>query len=361
MFPSLQNDLILRAARGEPVERVPVWIMRQAGRHLQEYKDFMAQPGMDFFTVCRNPELVVKVTMLPIHRYPKLDAAIIFSDILVIPQAMGMQVQMVPGLGPQFPNPIRSPDDLKRIELSPNTLKALDYVYKAIEKCRFALNGKCPLIGFAGAPWTLFAYMIEGGGSKTFSYARRFVYMYPEATDQLLSAITNVIIDHLMGQIEAGAQLVQIFDSWAGELPSHLYIQHVMEHMERIPFIIRKRFPDVPIICFPKGAPSIVQILSQKQCYDVISLDWNMDPATLRRSYGTTVGYQGNLDPCLLYASQTQIYAGVQNMLQSLGKTRTIANLGHGVYPDVSPDHVEHFLNAVHLISSTMDCLKQIA
>jgi uroporphyrinogen decarboxylase len=243
-FPPLKNDLILRVLNKEKVERTPVWIMRQAGRYLPEFRAVREQH--DFFEVCRDPELASLVTIQPIDRYEGLlDAAIIFSDILVVPQAMGMRVDMLPGTGPHFPNPLREPADLSKLKETVNVDQSLSYVYDAIALTRFKLNGRVPLFGFAGAPWTLMAYMIEGGGSKTFSRAKKWLFKYPNAAHQLLQKITLVVIDFLVGQAKAGAQLLQVFESWAGELSHAEFDQFSLPYLKQIAHSCKARFAEL--------------------------------------------------------------------------------------------------------------------
>jgi uroporphyrinogen decarboxylase len=251
----MKNDLFLRAARREPVERVPVWMMRQAGRYLPEFREVRAEA--DFFRVCRTPDLAAEVTLQPLRRFP-LDAAIIFSDILVVPQAMGLEVVMVPGKGPHFPEPLDTTDDLARVagvgREAPDVQQQLGYVYEAISLTRRLLDGRVPLIGFAGAPWTLVAYMIEGGGSKQFAKSKSWLYAHPDEAHRLLEATTDVVIEHLDAQAAAGAQALQVFDSWAGELGPHQFAEFALPYLTRIATALRERQPGVPLIVFARGA-----------------------------------------------------------------------------------------------------------
>ena len=348
-FPPLTNDLILRTARGEATERTPVWIMRQAGRYLPEYQAVRAEHS--FFEVVGTPELAAEVTLQPIDRFP-LDAAIIFSDILVVPQALGLEVEMVSGTGPHFPNPLDGPDDLDRL-VEPDVDDALGHVFDALTVTRHKLDGRVPLIGFAGAPWTLMAYMIEGGGSKTFKMARSWLYAHPDAARSLLQTTTDVVVDYLVGQVDAGAQLLQVFDSWAGLLGPKLFRQFGLPYLEQIADRVTEVHPDTPLVVFAKGAHHALDGLADT-AYDVISLDGTMDPQAARRLVGDRAVLQGNLDPCALYAAPDAIDREVQHMLAGFGPQRHIANLGHGMHPTHDPEHARVFIEAVHAHSEQM-------
>lgn len=349
-FPSLQNDLLLRAARGATTERTPVWIMRQAGRYLPEYRALREQH--DFFEVVRTPELATEVTLQPIERFP-LDGAIIFSDILVIPQALGLEVQMVKGRGPVFPDPLDGPDDLDRLADPAAAPEALHYVMDALTVTRQELDGRVPLIGFTGAPWTLMAYMIEGGGSKSFKAAREWLYADPEAAHSLLRTITEANLHYLTAQAEAGAQLLQVFDSWAGLLGPQTFREFALPYLEQIATHLHETHPDVPTIVFAKGAPYALEALAASD-YDVISLDWTMDPQAARETVGQRATLQGNLDPCGLYAPPETIQRNVQDMLAGFGAHRHIANLGHGMLPNHDPEHARVFIETVQSVSAEM-------
>lgn len=345
----MENDLILRAARGESVTRVPVWCMRQAGRYLPEFREVREEH--EFFKVCRTPELACKVTLQPIDRFD-LDASIIFSDILVIPQALGMEVQMIKGKGPVFPEPLNGPDDLKRLTTEVDVKSCLKYVYDAIALTREKLNGKVPLIGFAGAPWTLMVYMIEGGSSKTFSKAKRWLYLHPEASANLLQRLTDIIVKYLVEQVHAGAQLLQVFDSHAGELPEDLFLQYCYPYLNEIVTKVKAKLgaeKAVPMIVFAKGAHYAIEKLAQTE-YDVIALDWQMDRKKARL-LAPNKTLMGNLDPCALYAEKEVLERCVEKMIREFGTSRYIANLGHGMYPDMDPEHLRVFVDAVHKFS----------
>jgi uroporphyrinogen decarboxylase len=345
-MPELKNDRLLRAARRQPVDRTPVWIMRQAGRYLPEYRALRAED--EFFTVCRTPELAAEVTLQPIRRFD-LDAAIIFSDILVVPQAMGMEVQMIKGRGPVFPEPLGSPGDLDKLR-DPDVDDALGYVSDAIRLVVRELDGSIPLLGFCGAPWTIMAYMIEGGGSKTFSKSRTWLFAEPDASKRLLERIADLSIEYLSRQIDAGVSAVQVFDSWAGMLGHREFEEFARPAMRRIVRAVKARHPDVPVIGFAKGAPLALPGLAADG-FDVLGLDWSMDPEWARGITGESVALQGNLDPAALFAPPSVIRDRVEEMLKSFGPIGHIANLGHGMQPDHDPDHARAFIDAVHEIS----------
>ncbi|KAL1636841.1 Uroporphyrinogen decarboxylase in heme biosynthesis [Neofusicoccum ribis] len=356
-FEPLQNDLILRTARGEKVERAPMWVMRQAGRYLPEYHE--AKGKRDFFECCRSPEIASTLTLQPIERFAGLiDAAIIFSDILVIPQAMGMEVVMVDKKGPHFPDPLRSPDDkqYKDIMARDVDVKAeLQYVYDAITLTREKLAGRVPLLGFCGAPWTLLSYMVEGGGSKMFKEVKTWIYKYPDATKALLQKIAELCVDYLAQQVIAGAQMIQVFDSWAGELSpatfkvfSLPYLQHIADNL---PNRLKELGQEpVPMTVFAKGAWYALDDLCDTN-YNVIGLDWLHDPAEaykVAQAKGKVV--QGNADPGVLYGSREAITATVEHMARGFGggKKGWIANLGHGITPFVNPDDLKFYFEEIH-------------
>lgn len=336
---SLKNDLILKAARGEEVERTPVWLMRQAGRILPEYRAIRNSLS-GFKELVETPELAAEVTIQPVDLLG-VDAAIIFSDILVVPEAMGLEYQMIEKKGPWFEKTIKSAEDLK--SLKPVVAEEdLNYTLEAIRITKKELDGRVPIIGFAGAPWTIFSYMTEGQGSKTFAVARKMLYTQPETSHQLLEAITVATIDYLKAQIAAGANMVQVFDSWAGILPMDQYREFGLNYVRRICDAI----DEVPITVFSKGAYFALGEMSTLNC-NTIGLDWNMDIEGSRKLIGNEKTLQGNLDPCLLYSDFGTIRQATTNMLKSFGGRRHIANLGHGVYPDVDPDHVRCFIETV--------------
>jgi uroporphyrinogen decarboxylase len=334
----LQNDLILRAAKGERVERVPVWMMRQAGRILPEYRAVREQAG-SFIKLATTPELAAEVTIQPVDILGT-DAAIIFSDILVVPEAMGLPYEMVETKGPIFPKVIQNKKDIDALRVS-NPEKELAYVLKAIDIVKKELNGRVPLLGFAGAPFTIFCYMVEGKGSKTFSIAKKMLYSEPELAHLLLQKITDTTIAYLKAQAKHGADLVQIFDSWAGILSPDQYRKFSLPYIAQICDAIN----EVPVTVFAKGAFFARKEMSNLKC-EVIGLDWNMDISESRRMIPHKT-LQGNLDPCVLYGSFKDIEKYTKKMIKNFGGQKYIANLGHGVYPDTDPDKVKCFIDTV--------------
>ncbi|KAI9348129.1 Uroporphyrinogen decarboxylase [Obelidium mucronatum] len=348
-FPPLKNDLILRAAKGEKVERTPVWIMRQAGRYLPEFRE--ARKRNDFFTICRTPELACEVTLQPIDRYEGLlDASIIFSDILVVPQAMGMEVQMLEKVGPHFPKPLKTPEDLSLLITNPDIKETLGYVMDAITLTRTKLDGRVPLIGFTGAPWTLMAYMIEGGGSKTYSKAKTWLYKYSEASKELLGYLTDVCVNYLVAQVKAGAQMLQVFDSNAGELAPAEFNEFVLPGLLDIASRVKAQLKDLdleaPIVIFARNAEYALEDLNKSQ-YDVVQVGFTLAPSAVRKIVKKKT-VQGNADPSLLYAPVEKIKSAVEEMLDGFGTgSGYIANLGHGMYPDHDPEHLKAYLTAI--------------
>jgi uroporphyrinogen decarboxylase len=334
-----ENDLILKAARGEKVERTPVWLMRQAGRILPEYRA-IRQSLSGFKELVETPELAAEVTIQPVDILG-VDAAIIFSDILVVPEAMGLEYQMIENKGPYFEKTIQTLSDLEKINV-PDVDDTLHYVLEAIKVTKKELNNRVPLIGFAGAPWTIFSYMIEGQGSKTFSKAKRMLYTDKQLSHQLLEKITQTTIKYLKAQIKAGADIVQIFDSWAGILSHEQYLEFGMKYVSMICNAIN----EVPVTVFAKGAYFVRKEMGELNC-NTIGLDWNMDIQKSRELIGKEKTLQGNLDPCMLYSDFDTIKLETSKMLSSFGPNRHIANLGHGVYPDMHPDKVRCFVDTV--------------
>lgn len=339
----LKNDLLLRAARGEKVERTPVWLMRQAGRILPEYRA-VREKLSGFIELATTPQLAAEVTIQPVDILG-VDAAIIFSDILVIPEAMGLPYEMVEKRGPYFPETIKTVFDVQKLRVS-NPEIHLGYVLDAIQIVKRELNGRVPLIGFAGAPFTIFCYMVEGSGSKTFSKAKKMLYAEPQLAHLLLQKITDSTISYLVAQIKAGADLLQLFDSWAGILSPEQYNAFSLPYIAQICDALKKEFPATPLTVFAKGAFFARKEMGQLPC-ETIGLDWNMDIAESRELIGPNKTLQGNLDPCVLYASFEQIREETHKMLRAFGPTRHIANLGHGVYPDTDPEKVKCFIEAV--------------
>jgi uroporphyrinogen decarboxylase len=333
----LQNDLLLRTALGQKTERTPVWLMRQAGRVLPEYRKVRATIK-DFKTLVKSPEFATEVTIQPVDILG-VDAAIIFSDILVIPEAMGLNYEMEESKGPVFPKRIESPADLDLLHIS--CADELQYVLDAIKLTKQALNGRVPLIGFAGAPWTIFSYMIEGRGSKTFSAAKKVLYSQPEFAHKLLSMITQSTIHYLKAQVKAGADIIQLFDSWAGVLSPDQYEEFSLKYISQICDAIT----EVPKTVFAKGAFFARTNLNTINC-NVVGLDWNMGIEESRQLIPNKV-LQGNLDPCALYGSLEDVKRETKKMLTAFGGTKHIANLGHGLYPDTEVDKVKCFIDTV--------------
>ncbi len=335
----LKNDLILRVVKGEATDRPPVWLMRQAGRILPEYRA-LRESLPDFKALLFRPDLAAEATLQPIDALG-VDAAIIFSDILVIPEAMGLPYDMVEKRGPLFPKTVATQADIDQLISGEAAASELEYVYEALRITKKNLAGRTPLIGFAGAPWTILAYMVEGQGSKTFSKAKKYLYREPVLAHQLLAKITETTIAYLKKKVENGADMLQLFDSWAGILSPAQYQDFAIPYIKQI----CDAFPDVPMTVFSKGAWFALEELSHLDC-QVLGLDWNIEPAEARRRVGGQKVLQGNLDPCLLYADLATVKAGTEQMLQQFGP-RHIANLGHGVYPDTPLDAVKVFIETV--------------
>lgn len=333
----LKNDILLKAARGEKTERVPVWLMRQAGRILPEYRAVRSSV-QGFKELVKNPALICEVTLQPVDILG-VDAAIIFSDILVIPEAMGLNYEMIESKGPLFPKTIQNEQDV--LALTTDVVGNLNYVFESIRLTKQALNNRVPLIGFAGAPWTIFSYMIEGKGSKTFSQAKKMLYAQPQLSHLLLQKITDSTIVYLKEQIKNGADIVQVFDSWAGVLSKAQYLEFALPYMQQI----CNSITEVPVILFAKDAHYILKEFAQTSC-SVIGLDWTIEPE-LARQQTTNKTLQGNLDPCVLYADKTIIKQETKKMLHAFGGQNYICNLGHGVYPDVDFEKAKYFIEIV--------------
>src|SRR5690349_11430776 len=335
----VKNDLILRALKGETTERVPVWMMRQAGRYLPDYMKLKEK--YDFFTRIQTPELATEITLQPVEQVG-VDAAIIFSDILVIPQAMGVEVLMEEGKGPSLPNVMRSEADIEALRID-GVEESLKYVFDALQLTKKELAGRVPLIGFAGAPWTILCYMIEGKGSKTWDKAKQFAYTEPELAHLLLQKITTITIDYLKAQVKAGADTVQVFDSWAGSLSPEDFKTFAQPYLLQIADAVK----DVaPVILFPKGTWYALEDLS-KSSASGIGIDWCASPETARKLTGNNITLQGNFDPAKLLAPIPQIKQWVKEMIDAFGVQNYIANLGHGITPNVPVDHAKAFVEAV--------------
>jgi uroporphyrinogen decarboxylase len=337
----LKNDLFLRACKRQDVERTPIWIMRQAGRYLPEYRAVRAKS--DFLTMCKTPELAAEVTIQPVDLIG-VDAAILFSDILVIPEAMGMHLEMNEGKGPVFPNPIRTIDDAKKLkDIDPT--KELKYVLDAVTLTKKNLDNRVPLIGFSGSPWTLLTYMVEGKGSKNFSEVKKMLYNNPELTHSILEKLSNTIAKYLSAKIEAGCNAVQIFDTWGGILSQKDFEEFSLQYVEKIISKIKRK--DEPVIFFAKGVHYNLSKLASIGA-DVLGLDWTMDLGKVRKEVGDKVALQGNLDPTVLYADKSYIKKEVKNVLASFGQGNGhVFNLGHGVLPDINPENVKALVQFV--------------
>jgi uroporphyrinogen decarboxylase len=335
----LKNDLLLRALRGETVERPPVWMMRQAGRYLPDYLKLKAK--YDFFTRVQTPELATEITLQPIDQVG-VDAAIIFSDILVIPQAMGVEVLMEEGKGPSLPKTIQTQADIDAL-VTEGAEESLKYVLDALTLTKKELNGRTPLIGFAGAPWTILCYMVEGKGSKTWDKAKQFAYTQPQLAHALLQKITDITIDYLKAQVKAGADTVQVFDSWAGSLSPEDFKTYAQPYLLQISNAVKE---DAPVILFPKGTWYAIEDLSRSGASG-IGIDWTVSPQKARELTGDRITIQGNFDPAKLLAPIPQIKKWVKEMIDGFGTQRYIANLGHGITPNVPVDHAKAFVEAV--------------
>jgi len=335
-----KNDLFLRAHKGESIERYPVWLMRQAGRILPEYRAVRAKLS-GFKELVETPEFAAEVTIQPVDLLD-VDAAIIFSDILVVPEAMGLPYEMLEQRGPWFENTIRSQEQLNQLDKNIDVEDRLSYVLEALKLTKKGLDGRVPLIGFAGAPWTIFCYMVEGKGSKTFSESRKLLYTNPVLAHELLSRITDVTIQYLKAQLVAGADALQLFDSWAGILGREQYAEFGLTYIAKIVDAI----PNVPLTVFSKGAIASIPEITKLNC-TTIGLDWNMSIAETRKLVGETKTLQGNLDPCVLYGSESVVEQETIKLLKSFKSQRHIVNLGHGVYPDIDPEKVKVFIKTV--------------
>lgn len=335
----MQNELLLKALRGEQVSRPPVWMMRQAGRYLPEYQELRRK--YSFFERVETPELAAEITMQPIERFGP-DAAIIFSDILVIPQALGFEVTMNEGEGPRLPNPIRTAEQAMAVQI-PDTADRLHYVMDALRITRQRLDGRASLIGFAGAPWTILCYMVEGKGSKDFSRVKQFCYTQPEAARHLLNVITQSTIDYLNAQVQAGAQAIQVFDSWAGLLGPEDFSEWAFPYLKTI----SENVVGAPVILYPKGSWYALERLATRTNASAIGLDWTITPEYAREATRNEITLQGNFDPSKLMMSPREIKSSVKRMIDRFGVQRYIVNLGHGILPNIPVDNARAFIEAV--------------
>ena len=348
---ALKNDRFLRALLRQPVDVTPVWMMRQAGRYLPEYRATREKAG-SFMQLCSNPELACEVTLQPLARFP-LDAAILFSDILTIPDAMGLGLYFSPGEGPRFERPLREAADIERLAV-PDPETELRYVTDAVRLIRRELDGRVPLIGFSGSPWTLATYMVEGGSSKEYAKVKGMLYDRPELMHRLLDTLARAVTDYLNAQIRAGAQAVMIFDTWGGVLTTRDYRDFSLRAMEQIVagLIRENEGRRVPVILFTKGGGGWLEMMAGSGC-DALGVDWTLELAEARRRVGGRVALQGNMDPCALYASPQRIRDEVAAVLASYGAgPGHVFNLGHGIHPHVDPEHVAVFIDAVHELSA---------
>lgn len=349
-FPPLKNDLYLRALACEPVERTPVWVMRQAGRYLPEYLKVRAQAG-DFMTLCSTPELACEVTLQPIDRFD-LDAAILFSDILTIPDAMGLGLRFEAGEGPKFERPIRSRADVDAVPV-PDPNDGLQYVMDAVSLIRRELDGRVPLIGFSGSPWTLATYMVEGGGTKDFRHIKGMMFSDPDALHVLLDKNAQAVTAYLNAQVAAGAQSLMVFDTWGGVLSPQNYIDYSLKYMQQIvDGVVREADGRrVPIVLFTKNGGAWLTKMAATGC-DGLGVDWTTDLADARQRVGASVALQGNLDPCVLYGNAERIRHEVKRVLDSHGKgPGHVFNLGHGIHQYVNPEHLSVMVEAVRELS----------
>jgi uroporphyrinogen decarboxylase len=335
----LKNTLLIDALHGKEVPRVPVWLMRQAGRTLKEYRQLREEAG-SFIQMVKNPHFASEATLQPVDILG-VDAAILFSDILVIPEAMGLPYEMEEKKGPFFPQTIKTEQDINKLNIAGEN--EYGYVTEAVRMTLKKLDGRVPLIGFSGAPWTLFAYMLEGKGSKAFSLAKKFLFSESALADQLLEKITRSCIQYLKDQVRAGVHAIQIFDSWAGVLGPHHYQSRILPFMKML--VDELKF-EVPVIVFAKDGHHSLNKLAELRPH-ALGLDWAIEPVLARNIVGKDITLQGNLDPCLLYASYEIIEYETKKMLDAFGKYRYVCNLGHGVYPDVEVEKIKHFVNIV--------------
>lgn len=348
--PELKNDRFLRALLRQPVDMTPVWMMRQAGRYLPEYRATRGRAG-SFMDLCRNPELACEVTIQPLERFP-LDAAILFSDILTIPDAMGLGLYFTEGEGPRFERPVRDEAAVAALRV-PDPEADLGYVMDAVRTIRRELDGRVPLIGFAGSPWTLATYMVEGSGTKNFARVKGMMFDRPDLMHRLLTTTADSVTAYLNGQVAAGAQALMIFDTWGGVLSPSDYRDFSLAYMERIINGLQRESEGrkVPVILFTKGGGQWLQAMAASGC-DALGVDWTTDLADARQRVGNRVALQGNIDPCILYASPQRIREGVGEVLASYGKgPGHVFNLGHGIHPDVNPEHAAALVEAVHELS----------
>lgn len=346
----LKNDRYLRALLKQPVDRTPVWMMRQAGRYLPEYKATRAEAG-DFMSLCKNQDLACEVTLQPLRRYD-LDAAILFSDILTVPDAMGLGLYFEAGEGPRFERPTDTIDAIKKLCI-PDPEDELGYVMNAVSTIRRELKGEVPLIGFAGSPWTLATYMVEGGSSKAFEKIKKMAYEEPATLHMLLDKLADSVTLYLNAQVANGAQSLMIFDSWGGALSHHAYREFSLRYMQKIVDGLTRHADgrQVPVTLFTKGGGLWLEAMAETGC-DALGLDWTVDIGDARRRVGDKVALQGNMDPSVLYGTPERIHQEVDQILASYGEgTGHVFNLGHGIHQHVDPEHAGSFIKSVHALS----------
>ncbi len=346
-YPPLKNDRLIRSLLKQPVDRTPIWVMRQAGRYLPEYRAVREQAG-DFMTLCSTPELACEVTLQPLRRF-ELDAAILFSDILTIPDAMGLGLYFEEGEGPKFKSPVQDATAIAKLSV-PDPHKDLGYVMDAVSLIRKELDGSVPLIGFAGSPWTLATYMVEGGSSKTFSKVKAMLFDDAKAAHQLLSVLADSVAIYLNAQIEAGAQAVMVFDSWGGALTTPHYKEFSLAYMQRIvdQLIREHNGVKIPVTLFTKGGGLWLEDIASTGC-DAVGLDWSVDIHSARQRIGDKVALQGNMDPAVMATSAQAIEKEAARIIDGFGSgSGHVFNLGHGITPNIEPDNVEALVNKVH-------------
>jgi len=346
-LPVLKNDRLIKALLRQPTDTTPVWIMRQAGRYLPEYRETRKSAG-GFLDLCKNKELACEVTLQPLRRFD-LDAAILFSDILTIPDAMGLGLYFSEGEGPKFERPVRSEADIDKLFV-PDPAAELAYVTDAISLVRAELDGAVPLIGFSGSPWTLSTYMVEGSSSKDYRHVKGMMYENPAAMHRLLDILAQSVTEYLNAQIEAGAQAVMIFDTWGGVLTPQTYRSFSLDYMQQIVSRLNRRYDGqtIPVTLFTKGGGQWIEATADSGC-DAIGLDWTIDINEARRRVGEKVALQGNLDPCILYAAPDVIREAVRDVITKYGAgPGHVFNLGHGIHPTVDPDRLAVLIDAVH-------------
>jgi uroporphyrinogen decarboxylase len=347
---TLKNDRLIRALLREPVDSTPVWVMRQAGRYLPEYRATREKAG-SFMDLCKNPELACEVTLQPLERF-SLDAAILFSDILTIPDAMGLGLYFTEGEGPRFKNPINTAKDIEKLGV-PDPEDDLRYVIDAVRLIRTELNGRVPLIGFSGSPWTLATYMVEGGSTKLFQKIKTMMYNDPVLLHKLLDVVSQSVSSYLNAQINAGAQAIMIFDTWGGTLSTRDYQEFSLQYMQKILSNLTREMSGhrIPIILFTKGGGLWLEKIASTGC-DAVGLDWTIEIGEARKKVGNQVALQGNMDPNVLYASPDRIRQEVARILESFGSgTGHVFNLGHGIHPEINPEHMQAMIQAVHDLS----------